>query len=897
SGLGWQWPARRLVQVLCLGFVLVSQARASDDFVNFESPHVHPIDITPDGGRVLAVNTADNRLEVFDVTGSGLVPAFSVPVGLEPVSVRAYDDDEAWVTNHLSDSVSVVDLVQGQVIATLLTGDEPADVIFAGSPPRAFVSISQRNRIEVFDPADLAAPSVHVPVQGEEPRAMVTDGQRVYAAIFEAGNSTTLIPHETVTSNLNPYPGNPNPPPNDGSVFNPPMTPGLPSSPRHGMILRKDDKGRWMDDNNHDWSASVDWDLHGHGMAVLDVNSLAVSYRTGLLTSNMATAIRADGVVGVVGIEALNEIRFEPVLNGVFLRVEGALLGQGESEPGVRRDLNPHLDYVQRNIPWNDRVQSLGDPRGAAFSPLDNRFWVAGMGSNNLGIFDSALSRQGDVAVGEGPTGLVFDASGQRLYVLNRFEGTVSVVNAVNQLELTRVAFFDPTPQFIHDGRPLLYDTHLTSGLGHVSCGSCHIDGRFDQLAWDLGDPSGVMQDNTMVCNLGVPLGDTCADFHPMKGPMVTQTLVGISGTEPLHWRGDRADLAAFSHAFTGLLAGDANGTSEEMAQLDAFLASINFPPNPNRNLDGTMPAEFKGGDPNHGRDEFLGGNLATINCAACHAEPTGMLPTSISADLLSAEEPMKVPQLRNMYQKVGMDMSTNMGNKGFGFVHDGKFDSLFNFLDFEMFNFPSGSNGVQLRRDVAAFLECWDTPTHAATGAQVQFGGVSASGKPDVARRAILIQVADEGRGELVARAHIDGRSRGFLSRDDGDFQSDRVGEVVTLSELDQLAGSGIPVIYTLVPPGSGTRIALDRDGDGYYDTDEVLACADPADPASVPGEGGTCGMDLDGDGIIGSSDLGLLLAMWGPCLPGEPCPADFDRNDMVDAADLGMLLAAWNS
>src|SRR6185503_12522483 len=40
-----------------------------------------------------------------------------------------------------------------------------------------------------------------------------------------------------------------------------------------------------------------------------------------------------------------------------------------------------------------------------------------------------------------------------------------------------------------------------------------------------------------------------------------------------------------------------------------------------------------------------------------------------------------------------------------------------------------------------------------------------------------------------------------------------------------------------TLVPEGSGRRIALDRDGDGYLDTSEIEAGYDPADPASHPG------------------------------------------------------------
>src|SRR5262245_41997602 len=102
-------------------------------FVNWESPHVSPLDLTPDGSRLLAVNTADDRLEVFAVTAAGLVHLGSVPAGLDPVSVRARTSTEAWVVNHISDSVSVVSLVSMNVVATLHPGDEPADVVFAGS--------------------------------------------------------------------------------------------------------------------------------------------------------------------------------------------------------------------------------------------------------------------------------------------------------------------------------------------------------------------------------------------------------------------------------------------------------------------------------------------------------------------------------------------------------------------------------------------------------------------------------------------------------------------------------------------------------------------------------------------------------------------------------------------
>ena len=79
-------------------------------FVNWENLSVHPLDLTPNGALLLVCNTPDARLEVFDVTGAAPVAVGSLGVGLDPLSVRARSDTEAWVVNHISDSVSVVDL-------------------------------------------------------------------------------------------------------------------------------------------------------------------------------------------------------------------------------------------------------------------------------------------------------------------------------------------------------------------------------------------------------------------------------------------------------------------------------------------------------------------------------------------------------------------------------------------------------------------------------------------------------------------------------------------------------------------------------------------------------------------------------------------------------------------
>src|SRR5579863_5726798 len=108
-------------------------------FVEFETGQVRPLAISPNGNSLFAVNTPNATLEAFDLTSGMPVFAYRVPVGLEPVAVAARSDSEVWVVNHISDSVSIVSLQNTpHVVRTLIVGDEPRDIVFAGNPVRAF---------------------------------------------------------------------------------------------------------------------------------------------------------------------------------------------------------------------------------------------------------------------------------------------------------------------------------------------------------------------------------------------------------------------------------------------------------------------------------------------------------------------------------------------------------------------------------------------------------------------------------------------------------------------------------------------------------------------------------------------------------------------------------------
>ena len=863
-------------------------AAAQGSFVNWESPPVHPVDMTPDGASLLVVNTADDRLEVFTL-GDGL-PAHvaSIPVGLDPVSVRARTSGEAWVVNRISDTVSIVDLATRNVVATLQPGDEPADVVFAGSPQRAFVTVSMQDQVDVYDPANRAAAPVVVPILGKDPRALATDGTRVFAAIFESGNRSMILPASLVSSPAGPY-GGLNPPPNSGAAFDPPLAVGLPAPPPTSLIVNKEGVN-WKDDNNHLWDALVTWNLNENDVAIIQASTLGVTYARNLLNVDMALAVQpGTGRVTVVGTYGPNEHRFEESARNSFQRNRYATFDPANlNAPAPALDLNQHLLITPPMQPYKttatpaERHLSVSDTRGIVWNAAGTAFYASGMGSNNVVKTATSGARLATIDVGQGPTGLALDAARGRIYCLNRFDATVSVIDTTSDAELGRVAFFDPTPPAIKLGRPLLYDAHRTSQLGNASCAGCHVDATRDTEAWDLGDPQGALKALDVPCDSGLPLPGTCGPWHPMKGPMMTQTLIGAVGTEPLHWRGDREGIAAFASGFTGLLGADAPPTPAELAQLEAFLASIYFPPNPFRTFDDGLPDAVPGfsGDPASGAALFETAPLlaGTVRCVDCHSAPSGGAATLVSSAAIGEAQALKVPQLRDLYKKTGLSFASTTNSRGYGYLHDGSADTLFTLLKDPAFAFPSGPSGDAERRDLEAFLMCFPTDTHPAVGTQLTIDAANKTSQPVVDRVAAMAALADAGDVGLVAKGRVAGLARGWTYlAGTSTFQSDRLAEVVPVGALRLAAGAGAEITLTVVPAGTETRVGIDRDRDGRLDRDELDAGSDPADATSVPA--GVPPPDADADGVPDLVDDCVDVA--------DAAQADGDADGIGDACD----------
>jgi hypothetical protein len=440
--------------------------------------------------------------------------------------------------------------------------------------------------------------------------------------------------------------------------------------------------------------------------------------------------------------------------------------------------------------------------------------------------------------------------------VLGRFDNTLSVVDTRESRVVERIALLNPEPPEVRNGRPFFYNARLTSGNGESSCASCHISGDKDELAWDLGDPNDGMLDNPATV-LGPLKGDP--RYHPMKGPMLTQTVRGIANHGPLHWRGDRTAgndpggnpydtegaMMKFNIAFVSLMGRETMLPHDEMQALTDFSLRITPPPNPIRALDDSLtPAQAEGKRLFETARALPGG----ATCSMCHPvdRKRGLYGTSGVISFVIGGRLFKVPSHRNTYERVGMfgraPSNTllrdpdHMGPqiRGYGFTHDGGADTVLRFVSYPAFRWQ---NGDRDRRAVEQYLFAFESNMKPVVGQQVTLAPNSDAAAGE--RAALLIQRALAGDADLVANGVMDSRPRGFLLMPDGSFQGDRQSDPpVTVTELLDMSANGIQYLtLTAVPPGSGIRIALDRDGDGVWngDTETTLAVSS-ADDARRP-------------------------------------------------------------
>lgn len=618
----------------------------------------------------------------------------------------------------------------------------------------------------------------------------------------------------------------------------------------------------------------------------------------------------ATGELWIACTESRNRTRFEPQLKGSAIENRVAIVDPTNlaAAPTILRLAPAAAGGV--TLAHHAQPTSIAFFSGTLTTGPVTYAYVSALGTSDIVVFNAATNAVvSEFATGDIPVGMAVDPVLKRLFVLCRGDNSIRVYDIdsghaplLNTSGGVDRLAYDPEPMSVSRGRAHLYDARMATNHGNdsMSCASCHVFGDLDQLAWDLGDPEGglgyyypELQDvgHNGDPALGAPgavltetgfFGTPAAGVHPMKGPMVTQSLRGLAAAEPFHWRGDRRFFQMFRGAFENLLAGPEDPSSlrpaldeTAMQQFTAFVKATVFPPNPFEPRDRNYVGSAALGMTRYGMGPTPGSmynfGLPNTLCVDCHVgafapggDFTGQQPL-VNND--SVPQFMNTPQLRGLYDKA---FKTRLG---FGTDHEGGQDGLRGFLDtlqFDMINdgFNALLPATSARDEVADFLKQWDTGLSPLVGRAVaanyqmaSFADVNswldlyeseAKAVPAAPALRVPGSIGVAVRGNFMAGSGAelpygfaflpDAMGNYVYIGDDDGSAPVQLSRAQLLSAITAFSGS---FVFVCVPVESVERFGRDRDEDGLPDRFEQFPFGSPG-PFSWPWS-----PDSDGDGF----------------------------------------------
>jgi len=547
--------------------------------------------------------------------GDGTRPSPSGAVSHEephrsPVALAlSADGARLLVANQTAGSVSLIDTRSQRVLDELKTGERPAGVALSADGRRGVVT-----HWYGYDLAVLALNDDHITLVarigvGPEPRgvALSADGNTAYVAVGVA--------NEVVRVDLNSLK----------------VTGRLAVGREPRGIALAPDGFRLLVGN-----------ARSQNVSIIDPRAWAVVHTLPIDGDNLRqVAMSADGKTGYVA--NMRNRGFPTTRNNIDL---GWVLGQRLT----RIDLAGPMSYSTLSL--DVQGKAAADAHGAAVSRDATFVAVSCGGTHEVMIFRAdgkqlpwrlnssrdliapeLLKKDGRfrrVELGGRPTEILFAPDGKTLFVANYLADAVQVVDAESaRLERTIPLGGPKVPSLARRGEIVFYDARHSFNQWY-SCNTCHSDGHTNGLDFDT-------------------LNDGRQDFstfHLRSRKKVT-TLRHVAKTKPWTWHGWQTSLDdAMVESFTKSMQGP-KPSSEDIKALVAFLATLEYPKNPFRNPDGSLPPAAQ-----RGLEVFRSEKAA---CNTCHGGPEftdGKIHIAGLEERDDAYRGYNPPSLRGVYDK-----------------------------------------------------------------------------------------------------------------------------------------------------------------------------------------------------------------------------------------------------
>lgn len=303
-------------------------------------------------------------------------------------------------------------------------------------------------------------------------------------------------------------------------------------------------------------------------------------------------------------------------------------------------------------VPLDELERYAARPFGVAIAPDKSRLYVSCGGSEQVTVIDlprllhyihtrpepfaQDLSASANyviarIAVGHDPRGVLFAHDGRTVFVANRLDDSISVIDPRTNRIASTIALAGPKKiSILRHGEQIFY-TARYSFQGQIGCANCHIDSTFDGLTWDL-EPDG--------------FGRDIVDNRPIED---------LRGTEPYKWNGGNPNLPTECGPRTEKYFWRSENYDDlTLTDLVTYIRNLPARPNRWRTPDGELTAAQERGKAIFERsvDKFGNAIPESNRCSYCHSGPKGTSQRSFDVGTKKPTDDsgmLDTPQLTNI--------------------------------------------------------------------------------------------------------------------------------------------------------------------------------------------------------------------------------------------------------